>query len=588
MNQWIERMFISFDGTELFYRAKVPTQKSEKSILVLHRGHEHSGRVVNLINELQIEDAWCFSFDLRGHGRSPGVRGWAPNFETWVKDLNAFAVYMNVEYGLQTNEMAVIANSVGSVMAAAWVHDYAPAIRCMVLAAPAFEINLYVPFALPLLRLLEKIKEKSFVTSYVRSGLLTRDVNEAKAYDADSLITKRIAVSVLTSLFDLSKRIVSDANSIEVPTMVLSAGTDYIVKNKAQKLFFERLSSPLKEFVELPQFRHAIFHEKDRAPMVAKVSKFVKECLESSPKFLPAVIAKPREHSVKEFEVLCAPPSLLKSLYYSIFKMALKTLGSFSNGIALGLAKGFDSGPSLDYVYQNKPAGRFGIGILIDKIYLSSIGWKGIRIRKEILKTSLRSVVETLNAEGKRPIVLDIAAGHGRYLFECASEASFPIDLHLRDIVPENLEGAKKVSLSLGITNATFSVGNAFKKEDLSQIGIKPNVIIISGLFELFENNHLIHHSLNGLSHLLQEGGYLIYTGQPWHPQLEMIARVLNNHQGNRWVMRRRIQAEMDELVTGVGLQKLDTATDGVGIFTVSISKKPLKQARREFHELVL
>ena len=32
-------------------------------------------------------------------------------------------------------------------MASAWVHDYAPRIRCMVLAAPAFVVKLYVPFA---------------------------------------------------------------------------------------------------------------------------------------------------------------------------------------------------------------------------------------------------------------------------------------------------------------------------------------------------------------------------------------------------------------------------------------------------------
>ena len=37
--------------------------------------------------------------------------------------------------------------------AAAWVHDYAPPIRAMILAVPAFRVKLYVPFAIPFLRL---------------------------------------------------------------------------------------------------------------------------------------------------------------------------------------------------------------------------------------------------------------------------------------------------------------------------------------------------------------------------------------------------------------------------------------------------
>ncbi|MBC8831778.1 class I SAM-dependent methyltransferase family protein, partial [Escherichia coli] len=67
----------------------------------------------------------------------------------------------------------------------------------------------------------------------------------------------------------------------------------------------------------------------------------------------------------------------------------------------------------------------------------------------------------------------------------------------------------------------------------------------------------------------------LVYTGQPWHPQLEFIARALNNHRGEAtWVMRRRSQAEMDELVARAGFRKLDQRIDEMGIFTVSLAQR--------------
>jgi hypothetical protein len=66
----------------------------------------------------------------------------------------------------------------------------------------------------------------------------------------------------------------------------------------------------------------------------------------------------------------------------------------------------------------------------------------------------------------------------------------------------------------------------------------------------------------------------LIYTGQPWHPQMELIARILVNRDGEPWTMRRRTQAEMDELVRSVGLEKRAMRIDEYGIFTVSVAQK--------------
>ncbi len=49
----------------------------------------------------------------------------------------------------------------------------------------------------------------------------------------------------------------------------------------------------------------------------------------------------------------------------------LRTLGRTSEGIELGYRHGFDSGPMLDYVYENRARGRLLLGRLIDRFYLS-------------------------------------------------------------------------------------------------------------------------------------------------------------------------------------------------------------------------
>jgi hypothetical protein len=49
-----------------------------------------------------------------------------------------------------------------------------------------------------------------------------------------------------------------------------------------------------------------------------------------------------------------------------------------------------------------------------------------------------------------------------------------------------------------------------------------------------------------------------------------MIARVLTNRDGQPWIMRRRTQEEIDDLVRAAGFEKESMEIDEAGIFTVS------------------
>jgi hypothetical protein len=54
-----------------------------------------------------------------------------------------------------------------------------------------------------------------------------------------------------------------------------------------------------------------------------------------------------------------------------------------------------------------------------------------------------------------------------------------------------------------------------------------------------------------------------------------LIARALTSHrQGQAWIMRRRTQAEIDQLVAAAGFRKTDQRIDEWGIFTVSLAQR--------------
>ena len=127
-----ESSFKTHDGTEIFYRLWRSSATIPKgAVILLHRGHEHSGRVAHLVEELGLDDYDFYAWDARGHGKSPGVRGYSPSFAASVRDLDCFARHVCDSSGFDIEDVAVIAQSVGAVLASAWVHDYAPKIRAL-------------------------------------------------------------------------------------------------------------------------------------------------------------------------------------------------------------------------------------------------------------------------------------------------------------------------------------------------------------------------------------------------------------------------------------------------------------------------
>lgn len=571
--------FVASDGQELCYRHWAPGSVSDKALILFHRGHEHGGRYSQTVRDLGLGDCHVFAWDQRGHGRSPGERGYAPSIARLTRDMDEFVRHICRDNAIPIENVIVLGHSVSAVIVAAWVHDYAPGIRGMVLATPALRVKLYVPLAIPALRALALVRPKSFISSYVKAKMLTHDPEQAAAYGADPLISKQIAVNVLLDLHDTANRIIADAATIITPTLLMTAGSDWVVKNCAAGRFFQKLGARSKQLHHYPGFGHAIFHEKDRRLAIDAVRDFVGQCFDrpiERPNLLDADLHGPTKD---EYDRLCRPQAALcpKRLNFAFQRRLLKTIPMLSQGIRLGWSSGFDSGRSLDHIYANRARGITPLGKMIDRIYLNAIGWRGIRVRKQNIERMLLETIERTKRPGEPVRLVDIASGPGRYILDAIRRLTpGSVATLLRDRNTAGLDAGRKLAAEMGVRDVVYENGDAFDPNSLATIAPPPDIAIVSGLYELFPDNEPIRRSLGGLAKAIRPGGYLIYTNQPWHPQVEMIARVLINREQKPWIMRRRSTAEMDALVAAAGFTKLDMLIDPYGIFTVSVAQKPI------------
>lgn len=258
--------------------------------------------------------------------------------------------------------------------------------------------------------------------------------------------------------------------------------------------------------------------------------------------------------------------------HYALLRAALQLGAYLSDGIATGFAHGFDSGPMLDYVYRNQPSGRTSAGRLADQIYLNQIGWRAIRARKTLLQNHLRTALETRQAQGLATHIIDVAAGPGRYLLELLAELDRDaVRVTCRDLDGAALEQGRQLAAGLGLTEQVrYEPGNATDPADLAQIRPAPDLVVVSGLYEILTDDAAVCRSLRGIRTILAPGGALLFTTQVQHPQLELIANVLTNREGKPWVMGTRPLARVERWAREAGFHSVDSTLEPNGLFGVT------------------
>ncbi|MBH0064845.1 alpha/beta fold hydrolase [Psychrobacter sp. SZ93C1] len=593
-----ESCYNAYDGTAIYYRywLTMPLEDVKKAnqplrqVILLHRGHEHSGRLAELGQQFAKAGYQVFAWDARGNGRSGGIKDHAESVTELERDLDGFVQLVIGQTGIAIEDTLIVASSIGAVLAAAWVHDYAPNIRGMILGTPALSIRLYMPFAIPSLKVARTLGLMSRVSSYVKAQVLTHDKEAQQAYNADPLISNSISTDLLIDTHATGQRLLDDAGAITVPTFVLCAGKDYVVDKQAERTFYEAINTSTKRWQLYPDSYHAIFHETNKADVFADCIDFAEQVFSTqvqAPDLSSAHLNSASKDKVDRLAIKPFNPS------FAITRFAMQKFGHVSDAIATGLEHGFDSGHSLDHVYYNQPSGQNKFGQAIDKFYLSNIGWQGIRIRRahilELARLALADIEDKNQSSTKlyQPKLLDIASGHGFYAFDLLTEFT-GLHAELRDYEMHNIKALQAKAEQLAISDRVIacqkdafdaasykgikSVSASVKGEALKTSGF--DIAISSGVFELFSDNALPATALAGIYDSLKADGYLIYTNQPWHPEQEFISKTLNNHRGSSWVMRCRSQAEMDQLVERAGFKKIAMRIDRFGIFTVSLAIK--------------
>lgn len=269
------------------------------------------------------------------------------------------------------------------------------------------------------------------------------------------------------------------------------------------------------------------------------------------------------------FEELLKPlPSYSpKNLYYKFFALFLRTIGMFSEGIKIGYTHGFDSGMIMNYVYENRPRGRFYIGKILDRIFLNQITCKAFRSIKEIQEDMIKCYLKERN--GAHTFIVDLASGKADYIYGALKEISADVKVLLCDIDEGALSESRAIASFLNIQNEMrYELGNALDTDDLKKISPKPDLVIEAGLYGIIHDDKLIRRHFFELRCILNPEA-ILFNVQTCNPQIELIARALKNRNGERCVWHLRPVELVIKWAEQAGFSEPIITKDPYGIYAV-------------------
>ena len=229
-----------------------------------------------------------------------------------------------------------------------------------------------------------------------------------------------------------------------------------------------------------------------------------------------------------------------RAVYFMLLRRLVGMVTPLSDSLRLGREHGFDSGVLLEHVYQNRPSGKGKLGTALDRLCLNSVGWRASRARCAKLTDLVGETLGENVRQGVATVLLDLGCGSARYVLEALTEfRGTAVSTVLWDYKAESCQIAARHAEALRVS-ARIEREDGFSEDALRRLTPRPNVIIAAGLHEVVPDDDLVRRHFQQVYDALEAPGRFIFTVQPHHPRLELVARILPSHTGTPWVMSLR------------------------------------------------
>lgn len=248
----------------LYVETFIPSTTPKGAILITHGYAEHCGRYREVAHVL-VDAGWAvMTYDVRGHGQSPGERGFIERFDIYLDDLSHM---ITAARALAPNApFVLLGHSHGSlIVLRALTGDRAPDVTKAIVSSPYLAIHPKhsVPgWQKALARVASRIAPKLKQPNNIVATQLTSDPAMQAAHDADKLNFGIATPRWFTESTAAQKYVADHASRIEVPTTWLVGGADPLTDPAQSRRVADKVKGAT--YHDLVGMRHEVFNELER------------------------------------------------------------------------------------------------------------------------------------------------------------------------------------------------------------------------------------------------------------------------------------------------------------------------------------
>ena len=260
-----EGTFAGVGGLELYYRSLCPAPSPKAAVIIVHGFGDHSGGMDKISQHLAEHQYAAYSFDLRGHGRSSGTRGYVRRWDEYRGDLHAFRqVVGGLHPGLP---LFLLGHSLGGLICLDYCLHEETGIAGLAAIAPAFSYTIR-PMEKWLIFLMSYLKPDYTVEKSLHSRN-AREPHRNGWTKGDPLrhqtVTPGLGRGIITAQRLLQKR----STSLQVPFLLQYGTDDSLTPPEKLRQFFASVGSRDKQQIAYEHMRHRPFDEEGNSLFLA-------------------------------------------------------------------------------------------------------------------------------------------------------------------------------------------------------------------------------------------------------------------------------------------------------------------------------
>jgi alpha-beta hydrolase superfamily lysophospholipase len=271
--QYEERMIHGKNGREHFAVYWTPDSTISALLIMTHGHGEHIRRYKHVGEALADRGIQCLGYDLRGHGESPGKRGYIENWSDYRDDLAA----ISNEAKLNAPDVPVFlyGHSLGGNICLDYALRAPEAFQGVIASAPAIGKPAIPEYLFLIARLLSQIIPQFTMATQLDPNTLSRNQDVVTAYIGDPLVHNRGTARLGTELTRISEWIQANAEHWSVPLLLLHGEKDRLMDPADSRRFFENVRIEDKTYLELKDGFHEPHNDVDKEFVIQRIGDWI-------------------------------------------------------------------------------------------------------------------------------------------------------------------------------------------------------------------------------------------------------------------------------------------------------------------------